>query len=344
MESETGCRGRRLCSALFITWCRYRDGGHYFFLTMALLTIIFLDANPAALITFLVFTVLYLLGYFAFLFWTIVVCENRGILVYYRPPFQPVRVRISEITTVQFLERHPGRMEWNKIRVYRHEKRLFEVDDMMDGFERIADYLFMMQESRVLEADRCDYGVCESYTSEWGYLKRKGVETAEAKDDFSVTETTSERALYGGSMAFWFIMVILLAFDWREWIWDKEFYIYCVVLLLFAVGSMAGFISKMLYKISVSNQKIRVRNGFGRVREYAVQEIAAIEEKEQYIVLYAGEKKIAKISRKCVNYASFEEWLIRELENEEQERWETEHVTDREWLYDRSQVGPGGQL
>lgn len=291
--------------------------GNAFFLTMIFLTIIFLDAEPAALITFLFFTVLCMLEYFVSLFRAIVVCENKGTMGYYHPPFQPVMVRISEITKVQFLESRQRSLERYKVRVFRHEKKLFEVEDTLDGFERITAYLLMTEKSRESEVDGYDYGVYGNFTIEPGYMKQGDAETAELKDDFSVTETTSEKAILGGAMSFWLLMIILLVFDWREWIWDKEFYIYFAVVLLLVVGLAAEFGAKMLNKVSVGNHKIRVRDRFGRIGEYSVREITAIEEKEHYIALYTGEKRIAKIFKDYVNFASFEEWLIRELENDE---------------------------
>ena len=257
----------------------------------------------------------FLLGYFCILFWGIVAHEDKGILVYYRPPFPPKRIRISDITKVQFLENRLNSSERYRIRVFQNDRKLFEVSDDMQNFYLLAEYLSENEADAAKEPDlykQYDYG---KYTVEEGYFRQGGIETAELMDDFSVMEPISERVRSGVPTLFLLIMSFLSAYNWREWSRGEPHYLwYFAVVLLLTLWGMKEFTSQMLRKTSVCNHKIRVRNGIGRVRIYDVAEISAVERKRHYLILYARGKRIAKISKDDTNFASFEEWLYRELE------------------------------
>lgn len=288
--------------------------GIAFGLLMTLLTVLFIDANLAALIFFLAFTLLGLLTTFVFLFWVIVVYEDRGTLVYYHPPFRPMRIRISEITKVQFLESQLRSMEQYRIRIYQEAKMVLEIDDRMIGFYRVLEYLKALKEKEALSIDGYNYPVYTEYTIEQGYLRQGGIETAEFKDGFSVTETTSKKVIYGVFLLFLLILDILVACDWREWTRDLMYFCYFIVFLTATALYFKYFVRIMLYKVSVRDHRIYVRDGIGRVSSYVVQEIMAIEKKD-CIVLYTKERRTTKIFKDYVNFASFEEWLYRELVN-----------------------------
>ncbi|MDE5891555.1 MAG: hypothetical protein K2H45_01395 [Acetatifactor sp.] len=257
----------------------------------------------------------FLLGYFCILFWGIVVQEDKGMLVYYRPPLPPKQIRISDITKVQFLENRLNSTERYRIRVLQHDRKLFEVSDDMQNFYLLAEYLSENEANATKEPDLYKQYDCGKYTVEEGYFRQGGIETAELTDDFSVMEPVSERVRSGVPTLFLLIISILSVCNWREWSRGEPYYfLYFAVVLLLTLWGMKEFISQMFRKISVCNHKIRVRNGIGRVRIYDVGEISAVERKRHYLILYAGGNKIAKVSKDDTNFASFEEWLYRELE------------------------------
>lgn len=289
--------------------------GIVFWMVLTWVFILVEGLDIGVMIILLAIILFFLLGYFCILFWGIVVHEDKGILVYYRPPFPPKRIRISDITKVQFLENRLNSTERYRIRVYQHDRKLFEVSDDMQNFYLLAEYLSENEANAAKEPDlykQYDYG---KYTVEEGYFRQGGIETAELTDDFSVMEPVSERVRSGVPTLFLLIISILSVCNWREWSRGEPYYFwYFAVMLLLTLWGMSEFISQMFRKISVCSHKIRVRNGSGRVRIYDVGEISAVERKRHYLILYAGGKKIAKVSKDDTNFASFEEWLYRELE------------------------------
>ena len=254
-------------------------------------------------------------GYVCLLFWGIGVHEDKGIMVYYRPPLPPKRIKISDITKVQFLENRLNSTEHYRIRVFQHDRKLFDASDDMQNFYLLAKYLSENKADATREPDiykQYDYG---KYRVEEGYFRQGFIETAELTDDFSVMETLAEKMRSGVPTILFLVMDILLVWNWREWSrGEPYYYLFVVVATLLTLVGGTEFISQMLRKVSVCNHRISVRNGIGRVRSYDVEEISAVERKTHDLILYAGGKRIAKVSKDDTNFASFEEWLYRELE------------------------------
>lgn len=274
------------------------------------------ELDMVCMLVFLFLILFCLAGCFVFLFWGIAVNEDRGKLVYYRPPLKPVRVNISDITRVQFLENrlNTNTTERNRIRVFQGYRKLFDASDEMQNFYLLAQYL-SENEAGAAEPDLYKQYYAGEYTIEQGYLRQGGIEKAEQMDDFSVMDTLSEKVRNGIGVFIFLVIDILLVWNWKEWSRGEPYYFwYVACFTLFILLGLSIFISRMLRKISVCNHKIRVRNAFGRVHVYDAGEIAGVKRKEHYLILYARGKRIAKVSKDDVNFASFEEWLNRELE------------------------------
>lgn len=268
-----------------------------------------------AILIFGGFTVLELAAYFCVLFWMIAVNEEAGILIYYRPPLRPVRVRISEITRIQILENRLNSPEQYRIKVYRGEKKLFEITDMMLGFRWLREYLETTEAAN--QSGFYEYGVDvdKRYKIEKGYLRAGEVElVTERKEVFTVTPTTIQKVWSGIATSVWLVMDAVLAYNWDAWIQeDSQFlFVYAVVLFITVVG-LTDFIPKMLFKISVSNHEIRVRKGIRKELTYTKREITRVETKGNFIVLYMGGKRIAKVSKEYKNAVYLAEWLNRQL-------------------------------
>lgn len=288
--------------------------GIVFFLSIIWGMILLDEPDLVCMLIFLSFILFCLAGCFAFLFWGIAVNEDRGKLEYYRPPFRPLQINISDITKVQLLENRLNTTERCRIRVFRRDRKLFEASDEMQNFYLLAQYL-SENEAGAAEPDLYKQYYAGEYTIEQGYLRQDGIEKAEQTDGFSVRDTLSEKVRNGIAVFISLILDILLVWNWREGSREEPYYFWYVACftLLFLLG-LSIFIPQMLRKVSVCNHRIRVRNSFGRVRTYDAGEITKVKRKENYLVLYVGEKRIAKVYKDDVNFASFEEWLNRELE------------------------------
>ncbi|MDE7223103.1 MAG: hypothetical protein K2O34_04905 [Acetatifactor sp.] len=272
------------------------------------------EPDMVCVLVFLVLILFCLAGCFVFAFWGIVVNEDRGKLEYYRPPLKPVRVNISDITRVQFLENRLNTTERYRIRVFQGCRKLFDASDEMLNFDLLAQYL-SENEAGAAEPDLYKQYYDGEYTIEQGYFRQGWIETAEQTDDFSVMASLPEKVRNGVPILIFLVIDILLVWNWKEWSRGEPYYFwYAACLTLFILLGLSIFISQMLRKISVCNHKIRVRNAFGRMHVYDAGEIVGVKRKEHYLILYAGGKRIAKVSKDDVNFASFEEWLSRELE------------------------------
>lgn len=273
------------------------------------------ELDIVVMLVLLAFILFCLLGCFIMLFWGIVVHEDKGILVYYHPPLRPIQIRISDITKVQFLENRLNSRERYRIRIFQHTRKHIDVSDEMENFYLLAKYLAEKEAGLAAEADiyrQYNYG---RYTIEQGYFRQGKIEMAEMADDFTVMETLSEKVRSGGLALFFLIVDILLAWNWNEWSRGDPYYNwYFAGAALITLVGMTVFIPQMLRKVSVCNHTICVRNGIGRNCVYDVGEISAVERKQHYLLIYANGKRIAKISKDDTNFASFEEWLNRELE------------------------------
>ena len=292
-------------------------GGVVMFLCFAIGCIFGLDGGQlvVALLIFLGFDCLGMAAYFCAMFWMIAVNEETGVLTYYHPPLRPVKVHISEITRVQILENRLNSPEQYRIKVYRGEKKLFEISDMWLGYRWLRAYL----EKTTADSNEpffyeYDPNADKNYKIEKGYLRAGETELAEQKNEFSVTATARQKAGSGIATLIWLAMDSLLIFNWNSWVQeDEQFFFYFAVLLFITAVSLSEFIPKMLFKISVSNHEISVRKGVRKELVYTMREISRVETKGNFIVLYMGSKRIAKISKECENAIILADWLERQI-------------------------------
>lgn len=286
--------------------------GVLFFLFLTLALLLLADAGMVDMLIFLPFILFFLTAYFCSLFWGIVVHEDRGILMYYHPPFRPVQIKISEIEKVQFLENRLNRFERCRIRICQRDRKPLDISDMMCNFFLLAVYLSENEAGMGTETDVYMQYSSGDYTIEQGVFRQGGIdiETAELADNFSVTEQTSAKVITGVFALFWLTVSILLVLNWKDWSRGDPYYpgLFAMTTLVALAGVMR-FVSQMLRKVTVCNHRICVRNGTGRVRTVYVQEITAVEEKGSFIILYAGGKRIARVPQSD----SFMAWLEREL-------------------------------
>lgn len=93
---------------------------------------------------------------------------------------------------------------------------------------------------------------------------------------------------------------MLIAICVTKEIGRKAFYIiFFACATLFYVDDM---IKELLWRVTVSYQTIEIRNGYGISKSYFIKDISRVKEESHNIVLFVGNKKIAKISKDCENF------------------------------------------
>lgn len=293
-------------------------GGAVMFLCFAAGSLFVLDGNQlaVALLIFLGFVCLEMAAYFCTMFWMIVVNEETGILIYYRPPLRALKIHISEVTRIQILENRLNSPEQFRIKVYRGEKKLFEVTDMMQGFGWLREYLEKAT-GIAGETGFYDYDstVGKNYKIEKGYLRAGEVELAKYKEAFTVTATTVQKVWSGIATLLLLAMDALFAINREEWSGEDSWFFFCFAAVLFmTVMSMSDFIPKVLFRISVSRHEISIRRGIRKEVVYTKREITKVKTKGNFIVLYMGGRRLAKVSKEYKNAIFLAEWLDGENE------------------------------
>lgn len=285
-------------------------GGLLFWLCLTIAVILLEEVDLVTTIILSLFIIFNLLGEFCILFCEIEIHEDKGELVYYHPPFHSIHIWISDITKIQFLENRLNSLEHYRIRIYRKGYKPFDITDDMHNFYRLAEYLRGKENDDV-------YGTrgYRAYEVEQGYFLQGRIETATCKDDFSVTGPVSDKVRTGVFIFLCLSGYILLVLYRREWSRGEPYYnCYVIGTGILALMGMTQFLRQRLRKIFVRNHTIYVRSSIGRIRDYHIREISCIIEKGNYIMLYAGERRIAKVHKDSLNFISFVEWLKRERE------------------------------
>ena len=274
--------------------------GAIFFYIITIAVIFTTDTDVVAVTIFLFILLFYPYFCFVSLFWEIKV--EADALTIYRPPLRQKYIKFYDITTVRYVENRLMGQVGGKTQLifYHNEKKLFDVEDSMSGF----------------------YQLLETFAGkgklERGYLKEGGIELNELKEEFSVTETGANRireavipVLFGGT----FIAMIFNREEMQAEAPDNYILYYAVCLLIALVG-LVSFFNAMLRKVTVTYRTISIRNFIGRVKTYSFEEITNVVEEEHFILLFQGEKKIAKISKDDKNFALLAERLRRNFSSD----------------------------
>lgn len=266
--------------------------------------------------TFLVLSIMISIGHFAFVVMciaildTYIVAELCGMLIFviglitgvglsiyallwrcvvkadsmtFYCPFLPVKViKFYEITKVEYAENRTAGYGGGKkfLRGYCKKKRVFEFYDDMIGFDRLYDQLYQL-----------------------GKIMKN-----ELKDEFCLRYKKGDivRAVF----ALVFFGGLLIA---EFWVWVKEGELDTICMLLslcFASYSLIDLINKLRWKVTVSYDTMQIRNSFGGIEKYLIQEIVEAHEEKHDIILYTINSGIGKISKDCENFLLLQEWLI----------------------------------
>lgn len=199
------------------------------------------------------------------------------------PIFLPVKtIKFYEVTKVTYTENMTyGYVGRKKILTgYCNKKKVFELYENVIGFDLLYRQLFFMGK----------------------------IERGQLKEEFTVRETNGNIArdvfsvmLFGG---------MLLAFCiQREEELTPFYYIAFAALTLFCLIELIG---TLLWRVTVDYSTIRIRNSFGRTVTFTIREITRVQEQQNHIILYVGDKRIARIFKGYENYLLLQERLMHE--------------------------------
>lgn len=255
-------------------------------------SIIFLDGQMIYL--FLCFYPAMLLGIYccilAFL-WTCVVTADS--LTFYLPLFPPKEFRFDEITSVKYTEnRLLGGGGKKRLEGYRQSKKIFIVEESTIGFDVL--YAVLQRNGKL------DY-------IPFGQKDKDASGCVPVLEDFSITESTENVVR---SITTFLLFGVLGAL--AVWIRDEVEWIYVLISVFFALFSLVNMLNTLIWKVTIGFRSISVRNSFGRVKTYEIRQITEIQETQDHLVLYAGDKKIVKIFKNHKNTAQLAERLQRE--------------------------------
>lgn len=221
------------------------------------------------LFIFLLFYCFELLGVFLCIYvllWKCVITEDS--LILYRP-FLPIkRIPASDVTSVKYIPKAGGTVsERNCLVGYHQQKKIFSIDDSVDNFDLL--WCFFEQTERI------------KHTPD--------VET------FSIAEKKSEAVC--AVIAFIVFPAIWIFLTWNN---NELFYhilMASVMLYLIPTGMHA-----LLWKVTVDSHTLSVRNSFGIVKTYEIDQITRVEKKGNQVILYVNDKPITKISKYAENF------------------------------------------
>ena len=267
----------------------------------AVLSLITLDGELVAFAIFLAFTLLSVFGWLVCLLWEIRV--DRETLTFYRFPLPVKQIRFIEITNVRFVEKLvKGPMEGRMHLIgYGNGKKLFDIDGDMENSERLFQWF---------ESER---------HPQWAYLKENGKEELfEVRESFSVTETLANRL----RAVFFFVLgaglyvgLLVCLEQLRQE--DPDYYLFYILgSFVFLAVSAEELLRAMMWKLNVSYRTIQIRNTLGGTYSFSFDDIAALEAKEHYILLYVNGRKPVKVWMSYTNYALLVERLWKELNPE----------------------------
>lgn len=266
--------------------------GLLFFSAMAILSIILLEDNW--LLAFAVFYLFILWGEY----WCIMVflwrCAIReDSLTIYMPLLPAKKIHFHEIEYVYCTDNQTFGMSGKKLEGYRGQKKLFSIEEEIYGFPLLYELLY--------ERGKVDYvPVMEN-------LKKKDtLQRVPLVESFTVTEKTEDKVKAV------LIDLVFIIPCMAYILWNREDFelIYQIAALIMLLAFLPHALSTLLWKVTMDYRTLSIRNFLGITRTYEIRQITKVIELENFVVLYVGEKKIAKIAKSSQNFPYLFERLL----------------------------------
>ncbi|MDE5596590.1 MAG: hypothetical protein K2J04_02020 [Lachnospiraceae bacterium] len=221
------------------------------------------------ILVFLTFYCLELLGVFLCIYvllWKCVITEDS--LILYRP-FLPVKkISASYITSVKIKKASGATSEREILIGYHQQKKIFSIDSGdVDDFDLLC-YFFDLT---------------------------KRINRTPDVETFTITDKKSEAVCA-------VIAFIVLPAVWIFLTWDNDELFYHILMASVMLCLIPGGMHALLWKVTVDSHTLSVRNSFGIVRTYEINQITRVEKEEKHVILYVDDKPIAKISKYAENF------------------------------------------
>ncbi|MBD5456289.1 MAG: hypothetical protein HDR23_07425 [Lachnospiraceae bacterium] len=268
--------------------------GIIFFLIMDILSLINLDSQFfVAFVVFYLFMLLNIYSCTLTLLWRGMIREDS--LTTYTLFLPAKEIRFYEIDFVHYKDNHTLGLSGQKTLVgYRDRKKIFSIEEDVYGFQLLCALL--------CKRNKVDYApVMENPETE------RTMPHVPLVEDFSVALKTEDK------IRSWFSFPLILLFFYflfqpAESTWVLFLQIASVCLLLLFIQDL---FHALFWKVTVDFHTISIRKFPGMVKTYEIRQITKVDELEHFIVLYAGQKKIAKIAKTDKNFQNLFERLLR---------------------------------
>lgn len=266
--------------------------GLLFFSAMAIPSIILLEDN-----WFLAFAVFYLFILWGE-YWCIMVflwrCAIRkDSLTIYMPLLPAKKINFHEIEYVYCTDNQTFGMSGKKLEGYRGQKKLFSIEEEIYGFPLLYELLY----------ERGKVG----YVPVMENLKKEDtLQRVPLVESFTVTEKTEDKVKAV------LIDLVFIIPCMAYILWNREDFelIYQIAALIMLLAFLPHALSTLLWKVTMDYRTLSIRNFLGITKLYEIRQITEIIELENFVVLYAGKKKIAKIAKSSQNFPYLFERLL----------------------------------
>lgn len=229
----------------------------------------------------------------------IVVLLWRGIIradsiTFYTPLLPKKEIKFYEIDYVHYTDNNTYGLGGQKSLVgYHGQKKLFSIEEDISGFSFLCALLYERKKIKYTP-------VIENSTSE------EIMTHIPVLENFSVTPKKTDKIRA--------VVCFLLITPWSIYaIWDRTEFelIYQLIAVVAMLISFPILFSNLLWKATIDFHNISIRNSLGIVKNYEMRQITKVVELEHYIILYIGQKKIAKIAKDNKNFQYLFERLLR---------------------------------
>lgn len=261
---------------------------------MAIPSIILLEDN-----WFLAFAVFYLFIIWDE-YWCIMVLRWRcaireDSLTIYMPLLPAKRILFHEIEYVYYTDNQTfGMRAQKKLEGYCGRKKLFSIEEEIYGFPLLYELLY----------ERGKVGYVPAMEN---LNKKDGLQRVPVVESFTVTDKTEDKV----SAVLIDLLLIVPCTVFTLWNRAEFELIYQISALVLLLTFLHHALSTLLRKVTMDYQTISIRNFPGITRTYNIWQITKVIELEHFIVLYVGEKKIAKIAKDSKNFSYLFERLLR---------------------------------
>ncbi len=226
------------------------------------------------------------------LLWRCIIREDS--LTIYMPLLPAKEIKFHEIEYVYYTDNHTfGMSGQKKLEGYRGRKKLFSIEEEIYGFP----LLYTLLDERGIVG----------YVPSMEHLKKEdSLQRVSLVESFTVTEKTEDRVKTV------LIDLLFIVPCMAYVLWNREEFelIYQAAALIMLLTFLPHALSTLLWQVTVDYQTISIRTFPGITRTYEIRQITEIIELENFIVLYVGKKKIAKIAKDSKNFPYLFERLL----------------------------------